>query len=94
MPCLEAFKSVISNTSRISINRKIATDDEKVNIIPSISTRNLIRWDSWSPSGLTALTLDTTSLSDKPDLDDIYYALATPFNISNMLVLLPALMLE
>jgi hypothetical protein len=77
MPCLEAFNSVISNTSRISINRKIATDDENVNmIIPSISPRNLIRWDSWIPNGLTALILDTTSLSNKPDLDDIYNALA------------------
>jgi hypothetical protein len=80
MPRLEAFESIISNTSRISINRKtrIATvdSDETVNIIPSVSTRNLVCWHSWNPTGLTALTLDTTRLSNKPDLDDIYNALA------------------
>jgi hypothetical protein len=77
MPRLEAFESVISNTSRISINRKIATVDETVKIIPSVSTRNLVCWHSWNLTGVTALTLDTTRLSNKPDLDDIYNALAT-----------------
>ena len=73
MPRLETFESVISQASRIIIN---STLDETV-IIPSISTRNRICWDSWNPTGLTALTLDTTCLSNKPDLDDIYNALST-----------------
>lgn len=76
MPRLEAFDSVISNTSHISI-RKIATIGGKVNTIPLVSARNLVCWDSWSPTGLTALTLDTTCLVNKPNLDDIYNALAS-----------------
>ena len=45
----------------------------------SASTRHLICWtrNSWNPIGLTSLTLDTTRLSNKPDLDDIYKALVT-----------------
>jgi hypothetical protein len=81
MPRLEAFDTVISNASQISINRKIATIDEHINIIPPVSTHNLpvpvVCWDLWNPSGLTYLTLDTTRLWNKPDLDDIYHALAT-----------------
>ena len=79
MPRLEVFESIISNTSRINIrvNRKIATVDETVNIFPSVSTLNLVCWKSWNPTGLTQLTLDTTRLLNKPDLDDIYNALAS-----------------
>ena len=79
MPRLEVFESIISNTSRINIrvNRKIATVDETVNIFPSVSTLHLVCWNSWNPTGLTALTLDTTRLPNKPDLDDIYNALAS-----------------
>ena len=81
MPRLEAFESIISNTSRICIrvNRNTATVDETVNIFPSVSpqARHLVCWDSWKPTGLTSLTLDTTQLSNKPDLDGIYNALAS-----------------
>jgi hypothetical protein len=77
MPRLETFDTVISNTSRISINRKIVAIDENVNIIPPVCLLNLVHWDLWNPTGLTALTLDTTHLWNKPDLDDIYHALAT-----------------
>ena len=81
MPRLEVFESKISNTSRICIrvNRNTATVDETVNIFPSVSTqaRHLVCWDSWKPTGLTSLTLDTTQLSNKPDLDGIYNALAS-----------------
>ena len=83
MPRLEAFDTVILNTSRVSINRKVATiDDGNVNvndIIPPVSD-SLVFWDLWNPTGLTALTLDTTQLWNKPDLDDIYHVLATTCN--------------
>ena len=77
MPRLEAFDTVISNTSRISINRKITTVDENVYIVPPVCHLNVVHWDFWIPTGLTALTLDTTRLWNKPDLDGIYHALAT-----------------
>ena len=77
MPRLEEFDTVISNTSCININRKIVTIDENVNIIPPICRLNVVHWDLWNPTGLTALTLDTTHLWNPPDLDGIYHALAT-----------------
>ena len=77
MPSLEAFDTVISNTSRISINREIVTIDENVKIIPPVCYLNLVHWDSWNPTGLTSLILDTTRLQNKPNLDEIYHALAT-----------------
>lgn len=81
MPRLEAFNTVISNASQIGINRTIVTIDEHVNIIPPVSTQNsslpVVCWDLWHPAGLTSLTLDTTRLWNKPDLDSIYRALAT-----------------
>ena len=79
MPRLETFESVIANTSRICVERITTTIDETVTqaIIPSVSTRHLICWNSWNPTGLTTLTLDTTRLLNKPDLDNIYKALAT-----------------
>jgi hypothetical protein len=79
MPRLETFDTVISDTSRISINRKIAAidSDENVNIIPPVTPDSLVCWDLWNPTGLTVLTLDTTHLWNEPDLDDIYHALAT-----------------
>jgi hypothetical protein len=76
MPRLEAFETVITNTSRVCINRKVSTIDKNIKIIPPVSDHNLVHWNLWNPSGLTALTLDTTGLWDKPDLDDIYHALA------------------
>ena len=82
MPRLEAFDTVISNTSRISTNRKIVTidDSENANIIPPVSFDSLVCWDLWNPTGLTTLTLDTTCLWNKPDLEDIYHLLATICN--------------
>ena len=77
MPRLEAFDTVISHTSRISINRNIATIDENLHIIPPVCHLNVVHWDFWNTTGLTSLTLDTTCLWNKPDLDDIYCALAT-----------------
>ena len=77
MPRLEVFDTVIPNTSRISINRKIIAIDENVDIIPPVCHPNVVHWDLWNPIGLTALTLDTTRSSNKPDLDNIYHALAT-----------------
>ena len=77
MPCLEEFDTVISNTSCISINGKIVTIDENVNIVPPVCHLNMVHWDLWNPIGLTVLTLDTTRLWNPPDLDDIYHALAT-----------------
>ena len=76
---LEAFESIISNSSRICIrvNRNTATVDETVNIFPSVSssTRHPVCWDLWNPTGLTALTLDTIRFLNKANLDDIYNAL-------------------
>ena len=77
MPRLEAFDTVISNISRISFSTEIATINENVNIIPPVCYPNVVHWDFWNPTGLTALTLDTTRLWNKPDLDGIYHALAT-----------------
>ena len=76
MPLLEAFDTVISNTSRISINRNVATIDQNLHIIPPVRHLNVVHWDLWNPTGLTALTLDTTRLWNKPDLNGIYCALA------------------
>ena len=75
MPRLEAFDTVISDSTRISINRKIVTINENVNIIPPVCHLNVVHWDLWIPTGLTALTLDTTRLWNKPDLDGVYHAL-------------------
>ena len=76
---LEAFESIISNSSRICIrvNRNTATVDETVNIFPSVSSsiRHPVCWDLWNPTGLTALTLDTIRFLNKANLDDIYNAL-------------------
>ena len=83
MPRLEVFESKISNTSRtcIRVNRNTATVDETVNILPSVSssssTYHPVCWHLWKPTGLTALRLDTTSLSNIPNLNDIYNALAS-----------------
>ena len=81
MPRLEVFESKISNTSRICIrvSRNTATVDETVNILPSVSSSiyHPVCWHLWKPTGLTALRLDTTSLSNKPNLNDIYNALAS-----------------
>ena len=73
IPSLEMFETVILGSSRISINRKIATDE---NIIPPVSD-GLVFWDLWRPTRLTELRLDTRFLYNKPDLDEIYHALST-----------------
>jgi hypothetical protein len=62
MPRLEAFETVITNTSRIGTNRNI---DENAKIIPSVFDHNLVRWNLWNPSGLTALTLDNDWLMEQ-----------------------------
>ena len=83
MPRLEAFETVISDTSesRIGINRTITTIEETINIIPPVSASDgLICWDLWCPRRLTSLTLETACLSNKPDLEDIYAMLATTCN--------------
>ena len=77
MPNLETFESVISDYSRIRINRNIATIDENVNIIPPVYYDSLVSWELWNPTGVTALTLDTTGLWNKPHMDDIYHILST-----------------
>ena len=76
MPRLEAFETAITNASCLAVNRKIIAIDENVNVIPPIFHHHLVDWGSWNTTGLTALTLDTTHLWNKPDLDDIYRALA------------------
>ncbi|KAF8804110.1 hypothetical protein BYT27DRAFT_7108039, partial [Phlegmacium glaucopus] len=76
MPRLEAFETVITNASRLCVSRKIIIIDENVHVIPPIFHNNLVDWGSWNTTGLTSLTLDTTHLWNKPDLDGIYYALA------------------
>ena len=76
MPRLEVFDTVISNYSRISFRRNMATINENLNIIPPVCHLNVVHWNFWNPTGLTALTLDTTRLWNRPDLDGIYYALA------------------
>jgi hypothetical protein len=77
MPRLDTFETLISNASRISIKRKTVTMDDNVNIIPPVPHLNFVYWNLWNPTGLTDLTLDTTRLFNKPDLDGIYHALAT-----------------
>ena len=76
MPRLEAFETVIGNASCLGVNRKIITIEDNVNIIPPIYHHHLVEWGSWNTAGLTSLTLDTTFLWNKPDLDGIYQALA------------------
>lgn len=76
MPRLKAFETVIKNTSRLNINRKILSIDQNLNIIPPISDHHLVDWASWNTFGLTTLTLDTTYLWNRPDLDGVYHALA------------------
>ena len=73
MPSLEEFETEISGSSCISMNGKLATDE---NIIPPVSD-GLVFWNHWKPTGLTKLRLDTTLLFNKPDLDEIYHALST-----------------
>lgn len=80
MPRLETFDTIISNASRLSITRKIVTIDENASIIPPVCHHHLVDWASWDITGLTTLTLDTTRLWNKPDLDGIYHALATTCN--------------
>lgn len=77
MPRLEMFETVVSNFSSISINRKIDTIDEEVDIIPRVKKEDKkVDWDSWKPTGLTALTLDASHLHNPPkDLDNIYRVL-------------------
>ena len=77
MPRLESLDTTISNSSRLGIRRKIVTIDENVNIIPPVCHHHLVDWGSWNTTGLTSLTLNTTRLWNKPDLDGIYHALAT-----------------
>ena len=78
MPRLEVFDTVISDFSRIRIKTastiQVMTEENK--IIPPVFD-SLVFWDLWNPSGLTALTLETACLWNKPDLDDIYHILAT-----------------
>ena len=78
MPRLEVFDTVISDFSRISIKTAstIRVMAEENKIIPPVFD-SLVFWDLWNPSGLTALTLETACLWNKPDLDDIYLILAT-----------------
>ena len=73
MPSLEEFETEISGSSCISMNGKLATDE---NIIPPVSD-GLVFWNHWKPTGLTKLRLDTTLLFNMPDLDEIYHALST-----------------
>ena len=77
LPNLEVFDTEISGSSRITLNRnpEIATDDSE-NIIPPVCD-SLVFWDHWKPTGLTALTLETACLWNKPDFDDICDILAT-----------------
>jgi hypothetical protein len=77
MPRLKTFDTIISNTSRLGVTRKIVSIDENVNIIPPVYRHNSVDWGSWNTTGLTALTLDTTRLWNQPDLDDIHHALAS-----------------
>ena len=83
MPRLEDFSTIVENTLRIGISRKTNTINKNMKIIPPVSVigtnRDLvvIRWAMWNPVGLTILSLDTTHIQDIPDMDDIYFALAT-----------------